>query len=77
MFDRSRITFDPKIMGGQACIRGMRIPVSLLINLLAHNKPRSEILSEYPDLEDEDISAALLYAAWLSQDRFIAFERAS
>jgi uncharacterized protein (DUF433 family) len=66
MFDKTRITFDPNIMGGQACIRGMRIPVSLIINLIAHNKPHSEILSEYPDLENEDISAALLYAAWLS-----------
>ncbi len=62
MFDKSRITFDPQIMGGQACIRGMRIPVSLIINLVAHNKPQPEILSEYPDLEEEDISAALLYA---------------
>jgi uncharacterized protein (DUF433 family) len=61
MFDLTRITFDPNIMGGQACIRGMRIPVSLIINLVAHNKTRPEILSEYPDLEDEDISAALLY----------------
>jgi uncharacterized protein (DUF433 family) len=77
MFDKNRITFDPKIMGGQACIRGMRIPVSLIINLVAHNKPRPEILAEYPDLEDGDISAALLYAAWLSQDRFVTFERVS
>ena len=69
MFDKNRITFDPQIMGGQACIRGMRIPVSLIINLVAHNKPHPEILSEYPDLEDEDISAALLYAAWLTQYR--------
>jgi uncharacterized protein (DUF433 family) len=73
MFDKTRITFNPQIMGGQACIRGMRIPVSLIINLVAHQKPRPEILSEYPDLEDEDISAA----AWLAQDRFVTFERAS
>ncbi len=77
MFDKSRITFDPTIMSGQACIRGMRIPVSLIINLLAHSKPRPEILSEYPDLENEDITAALLYAAWLAQDRFVDFEQAS
>ena len=63
MFDKNRITFDPQIMGGQACIRGMRIPVSLIINLVAHNKPHPEILSEYPDLEKEDILAALLYVA--------------
>jgi uncharacterized protein (DUF433 family) len=77
MFDTNRITFEPQIMGGQACIRGMRIPVSLIINLIAHQKPRPEILSEYPDLEDEDISAALLYAAWLSQDRLVTFDRVS
>jgi uncharacterized protein (DUF433 family) len=77
MFDKNRITFDPNIMGGQACIRGMRIPVSLIINLVAHNKPYPEILTEYPDLEADDISAALLYAAWLSQDRFVTFERVS
>jgi uncharacterized protein (DUF433 family) len=77
MLDKSRITFDPKIMAGQACIRGMRIPVSLIINLVAHGKPRLEIIAEYPDLEDEDISAALLYAAWLAQDRVVDFEWAS
>jgi uncharacterized protein (DUF433 family) len=77
MIDKSRITFDFKIMAGQACIRGMRIPVSLIINLVAHGKPRAEIMAEYPELEDEDISAALLYAAWLAQDRFVNFEQAS
>jgi uncharacterized protein (DUF433 family) len=77
MFNKSRITFNPKIMAGQACIRGMRIPASLIINLVAYGKPRSEIMVEYPDLEDEDISAALVYAAWLAQDRFVDFERAS
>jgi uncharacterized protein (DUF433 family) len=77
MFDQSRITFNPKIMAGQACIRGMRIPAALIINLVAHGKPRSEIMAEYPDVEDEDISAALMYAAWLAQDRFVDFDRAS
>jgi uncharacterized protein (DUF433 family) len=77
MFDQTRITFDPKIMAGQACIRGMRIPVSLVLNLVAHDKSRSDIILEYPDLEDEDISAALLYASWIAQDRFVDFERAS
>ncbi len=58
-----RITFDPKIMGGQACIRGMRIPVALIVNLVAHGKTPAEILEEYPDLEPEDIQQALEYAA--------------
>jgi uncharacterized protein (DUF433 family) len=58
-----RITFNPQIMAGQACIRGMRIPVALLLNLLANNKPNEEILEEYPDLEIEDIQQALRYVA--------------
>jgi uncharacterized protein (DUF433 family) len=55
-------------MAGQACIRGMRIPVSLIINLVANGKPTTEILAEYPDLEPEDIRQCLLYAAWLARE---------
>jgi len=58
-----RITFDPNIMGRQACIRGMRIPMALIVNLVAHGKTPAEILEEYPDLEPEDIQQALEYAA--------------
>ena len=71
MFDR--ITFDPKIMGGRACIRGMRIPVSLIVNLLANGMSHDEILQEYPDLEEEDIRQALKYAAWLTQEEVHAY----
>lgn len=60
-----RITFDSQIMAGQACIRGMRIPVSLVVNLVAHGKTREEIIEEYPDLELADIQQSLEYAAWL------------
>jgi uncharacterized protein (DUF433 family) len=49
-----RITFTPGVMGGQACIRGMRIPVSLLVNLVANGMTADEIIKEYPDLESED-----------------------
>lgn len=63
-----RITFEPDVMRGQACIRGMRIPVSLIINLLAHGKTTSDIIDEYPDLTSEDISQSLEYAAWLARD---------
>ncbi|MEM9542510.1 MAG: DUF433 domain-containing protein [Cyanobacteria bacterium P01_E01_bin.42] len=69
MLGFDRITFDPKIMTGQACIRGMRIPVSLVLNLVAHQKPVAEILEEYPDLEAEDIQECLLYAAWLASEK--------
>ena len=49
MFDR--ITFDPQIMGGRACIRGMRIPVSVIVGQIAHGASFEEILDGYPDLE--------------------------
>lgn len=55
MLGFDRITFDRRVLAGQACIRGMRIAVSLIVNLVAHNKSTSDILAEYPDLEPEDI----------------------
>jgi uncharacterized protein (DUF433 family) len=66
MFDR--ITFDPQIMGGRACIRGMRITVSLLVNLVANGMTTDQILREYPDLEEEDVKQALQYAASLASE---------
>ncbi len=57
-------------MGGrQACIRGMRIPVSLILNLLANGMLYSDIISEYPDIEEEDIRQTLRYAAWLATEK--------
>ena len=58
-----RITFDPRTMGGRACVRGMRITVSLLVNLVANGMTVEEILREYPDLEAEDVRQALRYAS--------------
>ena len=63
-----RITFDPQILGGRACIRGMRIPVSVIVKQLANGATPEEVLSDYPDLEPEDISASLQYAAWLTEE---------
>jgi uncharacterized protein (DUF433 family) len=63
-----RVTFDAQIMGGRACVRGLRITVSLVLNLIANGKTTPEILSEYPDLEGEDIRQALHYAAWLANE---------
>lgn len=63
-----RITFDAKIMGGRACIRGMRIPVSVVVGQVAHGATVEEILGDYPDLERDDIREALEYAAWLTQE---------
>ncbi len=64
----SRITFDSKIMGGRACIRGMRIPVSVIIGQIAHGATVEEVLADYPDLEREDVQQALEYAPWLTQE---------
>jgi len=72
MFDR--ITFDPQIMGGRACIRGMRIPVSLIVGQIAHGAAFDEILEGYLDLEREDIQAALEYAAWLTKEEVYPVE---
>lgn len=68
----SRITFDPNIMGGQACIRGMRIPVSLVVNLVANGMTTDDIIKEYPDLEPEDIKESLRYASWLTKEEIHA-----
>ncbi len=68
MFGFDRITFDPNILGGKACIRGMRIAVSLIVNLVANGMTVEEILDEYPDLEAEDVRQALRYAAWAADD---------
>ncbi len=64
MFGFDRITADPKILGGKACIRGMRISAALLVNLVANGMSIAEIIGEYPDLEEDDIRQALQYAAW-------------
>ena len=66
MFER--ITFDPKIMGGHACIRGLRIPVSVIVGQVAHGATFEEILQGYPDLERADIQQALEDAAWLTRE---------
>jgi uncharacterized protein (DUF433 family) len=67
-----RITFDPTIMGGRACIRGMRIPVSVIVGQLAHGATPDEVLKDYPDLERGDVQQALEYAAWLAQEEIVS-----
>ena len=66
MFDR--ITFSPHIMGGRACIRGMRIPVSVIAGQVAYGATVEEILDEYAALERDDIQQALAYTAWLAHE---------
>lgn len=64
----NRIAFDPNIMGGRACIRGMRITVAHVINLVANGMTVEEILTDHPDLDAEDIRQALQYAAYLARE---------
>ncbi|MBI4386521.1 MAG: DUF433 domain-containing protein [Elusimicrobia bacterium] len=71
MAQLNRITFDPKIMGGQACIRGMRVPVATIVKLVASRMTEAEILKHYPDLEAEDIQEALRYVAALAEERLV------
>lgn len=68
-----RITFDENVLGGRACLRGIRISVSLVVNHVANGMTSSEILSDYPDLELEDIQQALAYAAAFANDEFHPF----
>ena len=68
MLGFDRITFDPNVMGGRACIRGMRVTVALILNLVANGKREQEILADYPYLELADIRQALAYAAWLADE---------
>jgi uncharacterized protein (DUF433 family) len=67
-----RITFDSQVMGGKPCIRGMRVTVGTLVGLLAVGHSVEEILNAYPYLEKEDITAALSYATWRSEEVEVA-----
>jgi uncharacterized protein (DUF433 family) len=64
-----RITFALDILGGRACVRGMRIPVSVIVGQIAHGATFDEILAGYPDLDREDIQQSIEYAAWLAQEQ--------
>jgi uncharacterized protein (DUF433 family) len=59
----TRITINPDVLGGQPCIREMRIPVSLIVKLVAAGKTVDSIMDDYPELEKEDIQQALEFAA--------------
>lgn len=69
-----RITFDPAVMGGRPCIRGLRVTVGTIIGLLASGHSREEILTLYPYLEPADIDEALTYAAWRVEEAEVPLE---
>ncbi len=68
-----RITFDPNVMGGKPCIRGMRVTAGTIVGLVASGYTVKQILKSYPYLEKEDISEALAYAAWRSEEMEVPF----
>ena len=63
-----RITFDATVMGGKPCIRGMRVTVGMIVGMIASGHDQAEILDLYPYLEPEDITQALSYAAWRTEE---------
>ncbi len=68
MKNLDRITFDPLVMGGKPCIRGMRVTVGTVVGLVATGYTKAEILKAYPYLEEGDIQQALQYAAWRAEE---------
>lgn len=66
-----RITQQPGVMGGKACIRGMRVTVGMVVGQISAGHSVAEILTDYPYLEKEDIMQALRYAAWRAEEREI------
>ncbi|MES2808413.1 MAG: DUF433 domain-containing protein [Bacteroidota bacterium] len=77
MLTIDRITSDPNIMQGKACIRGMRITVSIVLNLIANGMTKEEIIDEYPYLESEDIDQCLRYAAYLANEELYNIQKVS
>ena len=67
-----RITHDPAVMGGKACIRGMRVTAGMIVGMIGAGVSREELLKDYPYLEPADIDAALIYAAWRASEREVA-----
>jgi uncharacterized protein (DUF433 family) len=65
----TRITHDPKVMGGKPCIRGLRVTVATILGLLASGETPARILKAYPYLEPADLDEALAYAAWRLEER--------
>lgn len=68
----NRITVDPNVCFGKPCIRGLRIPVYLIVDLVASGSSFEKILDDYPELEIEDIKQALTYAATLTREKVVS-----
>jgi len=75
MPELTRITRDPRMMGGKPCIRGLRVTVGTVVGLVASGRTTDEILREYPYLEAADIAEALSYAAWRAEEVEVPLSR--
>jgi uncharacterized protein (DUF433 family) len=64
-----RITQQPDVMGGKACIRGMRVTVGMIVGQIGAGRSVDEVLADFPYIEREDVMQALRYAAWLAEQR--------
>jgi uncharacterized protein (DUF433 family) len=71
-----RIVLRPDLMGGKACIRGLRVTVGMIVNQIGAGKSVDEILADFPYLEREDVMQALRYAAWLAEEREVVMNEA-
>ena len=71
MLELDRITQDPQVMGGKACIHGMRVTVGMIVGQIGAGHSIDEVLADYPYLEREDVRQALSYAAWLAREEII------
>jgi uncharacterized protein (DUF433 family) len=76
MEDLNRISQNPGVMGGKACIRGMRVTVGMIVGQVGAGHSIDEVLSSYPYLEREDVMQALRYAAWLAEEREVVLAAA-
>lgn len=76
MVQLDRITQDPAVMGGKACIRGLRVTVGMIVGQIGAGHGIDEILADFPYLEREDILQALRYAAWRAEEREVELVRA-
>lgn len=71
-----RITQQPDVMGGRACLRGMRVTVGMIVGQIGAGRSVEELLVDYPYLERDDIMQALQYAAWLAEEREVVLASA-
>lgn len=71
-----RITQTPEVMGGRACIRGMRVTVGMIVGQIGVGRTVDDLLADYPYLERDDVLQALQYAAWLAEEREVVLATA-